>query len=163
MGAKLYQRLFGSLEPADAAKASWLVSLDGVLFDLPFAALVSGYENGQPVYAWEFHSTQTDSGGIVFESASRRSGVDYLGVADAVYNSADPREPGGAGACGKVLPQGRDQLNRLVSSRGELERSSASWRTATGGSPGDTDAGGAGGAERRFSRKRSLRRPPPSI
>ena len=56
LGADLYQRLFGSLDPADAAKTSWLLSLDGALFDLPFAALVSGYENGQPVYAAERHS-----------------------------------------------------------------------------------------------------------
>ena len=130
LGAKLYQRLFGSLEPADAAKASWLVSLDGVLFDLPFAALVSGYENGQPVYAAELHSTQTIPGALFLNRQAAAQG-DYLGVADAVYNSADPREPGGW-SLWKGLPQGRDQLNRLVSSRGELERSSASWRTATG-------------------------------
>ena len=65
LGADLYQRLFGSLDPADAAKTSWLLSLDGALFDLPFAALVSGYENGQPVYAagTPFHAR--DSRGFV--------------------------------------------------------------------------------------------------
>ena len=51
LGADLYQRLFGSLSPADAAKTSWLLSLDGALFELPFGALVTGYQNGQPVYA----------------------------------------------------------------------------------------------------------------
>jgi CHAT domain-containing protein len=55
----------------------------------------------------------------------------YLGVADAVYNSADPREPVGW-SLWNGRPEGRDQMNRLVSSRRELERSSASWRTATG-------------------------------
>ena len=76
MGADLYKRLFGSLDPADAAKTSWLVSLDGALFDLPFAALVSGYQDGQPVYAAERHSTQEIPGALFLNRPSRGHRVD---------------------------------------------------------------------------------------
>ena len=130
LGADLYQRLFGSLDPADAAKTSWLLSLDGVLFDLPFAALVSSYENGQPVYAAERHSTQGIPGALFLNRQAAATGG-YLGVADPVYNSADPRETA-SWSLAKDRQEDRGQLNRLVSSSRELQRSSASWWTATG-------------------------------
>ena len=130
LGADLYQRLFGSLNPADAAKTSWLLSLDGVLFELPFAALVSSYENGQPVYAAERHSTQEIPGALFLNRQTAAAGG-YLGVADPVYNSADPRETVGW-SLRKDRGEDRGQLNRLVNSSRELRRSSLSWRTTTG-------------------------------
>ncbi len=130
LGADLYQRLFGSLDPADAAKTSWLLSLDGVLFKLPFAALVSSYENGKPVYAAERHSTQGIPGALFLNRQATAPGG-YLGVADPVYNSADPRETANWGLW-KDRREDRDQLNRLVSSSRELRRSSVSWRTGAG-------------------------------
>jgi CHAT domain-containing protein len=51
-----------------------------------------------------------------------------------VYNSADPRAiagRGGQNGRGKA----RGQLNRLVNTSRELQRSSASWRTTTGVAP----------------------------
>ena len=130
LGAELYQRLFGSLNPADAAKTTWLLSLDGVLFDLPFAALVSSYEDGRPVYAAERHSTQRIPGALFLNRQATAPGG-YLGVADPVYNSADPRETAGW-SLWKDRREDRSQLNRLVSSSRELQRSAASWRTTTG-------------------------------
>lgn len=143
LGADLYQRLFGSLSPADGAKTSWLLSLDGPLFDLPFSALVSGYENGQPVYAAERHSSQRIPGAIFLNGeVSGRGG--YLGVADPVYNSADPRwkpDPWWDDPWLKMDwlprslaagPEDRGQLNRLVNSAHELQRSSRNWHDATG-------------------------------
>jgi CHAT domain-containing protein len=151
LGADLYQRLFGSLSPADGAKTSWLLSLDGPLFELPFAALVSDYENGQPVYAAERHSSQRIPGAMFLHaplnSVTGNSGTaaprGYLGVADPVYNSADPRRKPDPWwkdpwkmdwrARGPAAGQeDRGQLNRLVSSARELQRSSQSWQTATG-------------------------------
>ena len=130
LGAHLYQRLFGSLDGVDAAKTSWLVSLDGVLFELPFAALVSGYQYGQPVYAAERHSTQAIPGALFLNGESATTGG-YVGVADPVYNSADPRKTARWPPwMGRQTDRG--QLNRLVSSRLELQRSSESWQTATG-------------------------------
>jgi CHAT domain-containing protein/tetratricopeptide (TPR) repeat protein len=140
LGADLYQRLFGSLDPANAAKTSWLLSLDGALFELPFAALVSGYEDGRPVYLAERHSSQRIPGAL-FLNASFKSETavpgGYLGVGDPVYNSADPRRKPdprwkttlrpSAPAAGQ---EDRSQLNRLVNSALELKRSATSWQAA---------------------------------
>ncbi len=156
LGADLYQRLFGALSPADAAKTSWLLSLDGPLFELPFAALVSGYQNGQPVYTVEQHSLQRIPGAMFLDASFHNNTANhdtakshavpaggYLGVADPVYNSADPRwKPGpwwklwwtmdGSFRRTADGAEGRGQLNRLVSSARELHRSSQSWQTSTG-------------------------------
>ena len=94
LGADLYQRLFGALDPAEAAKTSWLLSLDGALFDLPFAALVRDTQNGRAVYAAEHHSSQRIPGAFFLKQSLSSTNSEiggYLGVADAVYNSADPR------------------------------------------------------------------------
>jgi len=130
LGADLYRRLFGSLKAEDRSKKSWLLSLDKDLFELPFAALVTGYKDGRPVYAAEEHSFQQVPGAMFLRTSPPSQGG-YLGIADPVYNSADPRnlpgtrwEPGGV------------QLNRLVNGARELRRSAAVWRaTPAAGSP----------------------------
>ena len=138
LGRDLYQRLFGWIDSKEAAKTSWLLSLDGPLFELPFAALVSGEANGQPVYVAERHSTQMIPGAMFLNAAagsigqkSLAGGGGFLGVADPVYNSADPRwKPDAHGwrrAAG--TPQ---QLNRLVTTSLELSRSSQTWQAQTG-------------------------------
>jgi len=130
LGADLYRRLLGSLGPADAAKTAWLLSLDGVLFELPFPALVTGYEDGQPVYAAQSHSTQ-DIPGALFLTRDPPSPGGYLGVGDPIYNAADPRrEPDAAWTPHENAARG--QLNRLVNSGRELQRSSETWRADTG-------------------------------
>jgi CHAT domain-containing protein len=133
LSTDLYQQLFGSLDPAAAAKTSWLLSLDGALFDLPFAALVSGYENGQPVYAAERHSSQRIPGALFLNRGVRAGPGGYLAVADPIYNSADPRRRTDLHS---LLLTADDrspgQLNRLVNSTRELQRSSESWHDDTG-------------------------------
>jgi CHAT domain-containing protein len=129
LGADLYQRLFGSLDPAEAAKKSWLLSLDGALFELPFAALVSGYENGKPVYLAERHSSQGIPGAMFLTEPSTTPGG-YLAVGDPVYNSADPRRT--TDWRPHLLTFNRKnggELNRLVNSSRELLRSSQSWQS----------------------------------
>ncbi len=127
LGADLYQRLFGSLDPADGAKSSWLLSLDGALFELPFAALVSGYEDGQPVHLTERHSSQEIPGALFLSKATVAAGG-YLGVADPVYNSADPRQKPSSWVGAR---EGPEQLNRLVNSARELQRAATSWQDDT--------------------------------
>ena len=129
LGADLYRRLFHSLSPAEEAKTSWLLSLDGVLFDLPFAALVSNYHDGQPVYVAEHHSTQRIPGALFLTGDAARPGG-YLGVADAVYNSADPRRTRDP-SWKPNWTQARGQLNRLVSSAREMQRSAERWQSDT--------------------------------
>ncbi len=130
LGADLYRRLFHSLSPAEEAKTSWLLSLDGALFDLPFAALVTNDSGGHPVYVAERHSTQRIPGALFLTGDTARPGG-YLGVADAVYNSADPRRTRDS-SWKPEWTSGRGQLNRLVSSAREVQRSSESWQSETG-------------------------------
>ncbi|HEY2844645.1 MAG TPA: CHAT domain-containing tetratricopeptide repeat protein [Bryobacteraceae bacterium] len=141
LGADLYQRLFGSLDSREAGKTSWLLALDGPLFERPFAALVSKYENGHPVYAAESHSTQEIPGAMFLRGAPDstrpvspgRSGG-FLGVGDPVYNSADPRDTPEWRPWRR--PQDKTQeLNRLVNTSGELRRSSQSWQAGRNPSP----------------------------
>jgi CHAT domain-containing protein/tetratricopeptide (TPR) repeat protein len=141
LGADLYERLFSSLDSDEAGKTSWLLSLDGPLFELPFAALVSGYENGQPVYAVEQHSIQAIPGAL-FLSAEAPGVVapavsgGFLGVGDPVYNAADPRwkgrwSPWRIATHGPLASTAGEphQLNRLVSTARELSRSSHNWHS----------------------------------
>ena len=151
LGADLYRRLFGWVGSKEAAKTSWLLSLDGSLFDLPFAALVSSYANGRPVYTVERHSIQEIPGAMFLNADYRPMDTSggFLGVADPVYNSADPRwKPGwtswGSATSGPVTDVlappsaegSRRQLNRLVSTSGELRRSSQHWQANGQADPG---------------------------
>lgn len=148
LGAELYQRLLGWLDSKEAAKTSWLVSLDGSTFELPFAALVSSYVKGRPVYTVERHSIQGIPGAMFLNSPSVPTGASggFLGVADPVYNAADPRwkqrwNPSGPRAEAMSPPEtvlassgagSPRQLNRLVSTSRELSRSTQSWQADTG-------------------------------
>jgi CHAT domain-containing protein len=148
LGANLYQRLLGWMDAKESAKTAWLLSLDGPLFDLPFAALVSGYENGRPVYVVERHSIVGIPGALFLNPApsamagNADAGERFLGVGDAVYNAADPRwraewRPWGLANAwsspGNLAARwaGGQPLNRLVATSRELSRSSQSWQAST--------------------------------
>jgi CHAT domain-containing protein len=72
----------------------WLLSLDEGLFDLPFAALVVEGEPSTPVYLIERHSIRIVSGAGMWAARAPRedpsAGV-FVGVGDAIYNTADVR------------------------------------------------------------------------
>ncbi|HTM47695.1 MAG TPA: CHAT domain-containing tetratricopeptide repeat protein [Bryobacteraceae bacterium] len=91
-GRELYQTLFGRIGRAYRDKGRWLLSLDARLFDVPFAALVTGEKGDVPRYLVESHTIRIVSGGTLL---SRSPGpVDqrvFIGVGDAVYNRADER------------------------------------------------------------------------
>src|SRR5207253_845238 len=83
-------------------------------------------------YLVEKHSLQTIPGALLLKSPAGAEAWDggdggFLGVGDAIYNQADPRWRGSV----SPRPQG-DELQRLVGSREEVERSAGSW-TAGGG------------------------------
>jgi CHAT domain-containing protein len=122
----LYQQLFGQLSPGETRKPAWLLSLDGALFDIPFAALVTGQQGGNTVYLVEKHSLQTVPGALLLSASAnpRKAGLyrgEFLGVGDPVYNQADPRWHGGIS-----WRPAKGQLQRLVGSRYEVESSSES-------------------------------------
>ena len=94
-GYRLYRALFGPLPRAIQRKTHWLLALDAQLFELPFAALVVETAADGPVFLAERHSVETTAGaGMLALSAAtpRPSSLGpFLGIADPVYNTADPR------------------------------------------------------------------------
>jgi len=127
-GRQLYQLLFGKLSPGEVNKPAWLLSLDGALFDVPFAALVTEQQDGNSVYLVEKHSLQTVPGALLL-SASQNAGIhggvkrgEFLGIGDPVYNQVDPRWQGRMSRSPAA-----GQLERLVGSREEVESSAATF------------------------------------
>ncbi len=100
-GLQLYRQLFGQLSPLETQKPAWLLSLDGALFNIPFAALVTEQRGGNTEYLVERHSLQTVPGALLLSASAdpeiqgghRRRG-EFLGVGDPIYNQADPRWSG---------------------------------------------------------------------
>jgi len=92
-GRNLYAQLFGSASLRLGRKRVWIVALDGSLFEVPFAALVTGYKTaGIPLYFVEDHAAQITPGvwSLLRAPASDASGP-FVGLGDPVYNTADPR------------------------------------------------------------------------
>ena len=126
-GRQLYRTLFGRLDLAEQGKTAWLLSLEGVLFEVPFAALVTERQGGNAVYLVEKHSLQSAPGALLLGIAKKPGPTGkagrgwFLGVGDPVYNRADPR----SGGTGFEKPL---EMERLVGSGEEVEASARSWR-----------------------------------
>ena len=124
LGERLYQVLFGQLGQSAAAKSSWLLSLEGTLFEAPFAALVTEQKGGKVTYLVSKHSVQTIPGALLLSTRPEAGIGGFLGVGDPIYNAADPRWG--------VLMKPANFLNsfqysRLVGSAEELKTSAAGW------------------------------------
>jgi CHAT domain-containing protein len=117
-GEAAYEQLFGQLDARERTRHNWLLSLDGPLFGLPFAALRT-----EGKYLVELHSIQVTPSAALLRTAERHEYTAYLGVADPVYNAADDRLPPSR----NPLFSATRQLNRLVASSGEVERSARAW------------------------------------
>ena len=90
-GARVEQALFAPLSEQVQRKPDWILSLDGPLFDLPFAALPV-HVNGKTAYLGHLHSLRTIPGGLAGSApGSGSQGAGFAAVADPVYNTADPR------------------------------------------------------------------------
>jgi len=128
MGVRLYRDLFGSAGAEHLAHKRWLLELDGPLFDLPFAALVTndpfndaGGRNGAPVYLIERAALESIPDALMLEAHTPSAGGGFLGVGDPVYNAADNRYHGaGKKAQDIVLP-------RLPATATELQACSRAW------------------------------------
>ena len=142
-GDRLYRELFGQLDLKEQSKTAWLLSLDGTLFDIPFAALVAEQQGGKTVYLIDRHSLQIVPGALALADhapvipspaipfmaernvAHPAEPAWFLGVGDPVYNRADARwqtSPGLVGGAGET------GLERLVGSAAEVEGSAQVWR-----------------------------------
>ena len=100
LGRGLYEKLFGQVEPALREKRCWILALDQQLFRIPFPALVAGTSGAGPVYLVERHSIRMTTGALKLAEEGSGSWRDvlagrFLGVGDAIYNTADPRWRGG--------------------------------------------------------------------
>jgi len=91
-GERLYDLLFGSA-PADIrTKSRWVLNLNGALLQTPVAALVTGHRAGRPSYLIEDHAVSVVPSALLFEGTrSHINDGPFLGVADPIYNTADPR------------------------------------------------------------------------
>ncbi len=137
-GRRLYEDLFGPLSFRERSKKNWLLSLEGVLFEVPFAALVER-RDGHAVYLVERHSIQTVPGALLLSKPTDRSSRRgwFLGVGDPIYNAADARWGAlSSTAHSRVrpppTPTAPGQLVRLVASGDEVRASALSWRRQSG-------------------------------
>jgi CHAT domain-containing protein len=122
LAERLYQDLFGQLSAAEAGKKRWLLSLEGCLFHLPFAALrVDG------AYLVERASLQVTPGAAFLQWEQKTNAGGYLGVGDPIYNWADPRARSMRWRRGGAPERTSGQLSRLVASGEEVVQSAENW------------------------------------
>jgi tetratricopeptide (TPR) repeat protein len=132
-GFRLFRTLFGQLDPAFRRKPRWLLALDAQLFELPFAALVEQSGAQGPVFLAERHSLQIASGAGMLSTASQGAfSGPFVGVADAVYNMADPRWKRSRSWMGFLTALADDSsagsdLPRLAGSAREVADCAAAW------------------------------------
>jgi CHAT domain-containing protein len=140
-GSRLFATLFGQVPPRFTHHRRWLLSLDQALFDVPMAALVEDH-GARPAYVAERHIIQVIPGALLWlESAPwpRRAAAPlFLGIGDAIYNSADsrwraplPSRPGFRWSLFAADRTGADaslELPRLVASAPELAACARAWR-----------------------------------
>jgi tetratricopeptide (TPR) repeat protein len=139
LGARLYMDLFGSLDRTERSKERWLLSLEGTLFDVPFAALVEHQDGGQATYMVEKHSIQEVPGALLLRNATAtdaKSGK-YLGLGDPVYNAADSRWKtaqlaGWRWMASTAAMDRAGQLTRLAASSDEIRASARTWERHSG-------------------------------
>jgi CHAT domain-containing protein/tetratricopeptide (TPR) repeat protein len=144
IGETLYATLFGAQDKL-AARADWILVPDEALYQLPFAALVTGRRQGSPVYLVEKHSLRIAPGlWALRDPSARKRPWDGASVAigDPIYNQADPRWTGRPKKERRPKwldlfpsPDGETamlQLPRLPGSVREIEAFSRIWPAAGG-------------------------------
>lgn len=92
LGELLYSELFKELDPEFQRKRVWIVSAEDAFFGIPMAALVTGNNEGRPVYLMERHVLmQTPSAALLTSAPLKAPGGPFIGLGDGIYNTADPR------------------------------------------------------------------------
>lgn len=139
-GRELYESLFGELAPEVHGKPQWLLALDAALFEAPLSALPIGWRGDRPVYLAERHALQLIAGAhLLGRRPSGARSKRFVGVGDAIYNTADSRWEGparqprrsGPFALLPILraaqPSPELQLPRLPGSAREIRTCAAHW------------------------------------
>lgn len=142
-GQQLYRELFGQIDASFREQPQWILALDEQLFRIPFGALVVDAAGPRPVYVAEQHSLRITTGAVMLAADRHRRWDEalsgrFVGVGDAIYNTADPRWhetppepvpsfPGVAfAASGNSQPHG-PALARLAGSAREIESCARAW------------------------------------
>jgi CHAT domain-containing protein/predicted negative regulator of RcsB-dependent stress response len=141
LGRELYEDLFGRLAASFREKPKWILALDEQLFRIPFGALV--VDSGGPVYLAERHAVRVTTGAVALVEGHHRTWNQllsgrFLGVGDAIYNTADPRWrepqrervdsfPGVVFAASENPRRQGWALARLPGSAREIESSARAW------------------------------------
>jgi len=119
-GSKLYRDLFGMLPERFLRHRHWRIEPDGPLYELPFAALVTGEDSHGPVYLIEKADLESIPGALLANRNTIAAGGGFLGVGDPVYNTADQRYRGERGKTALSLV-------RLPNTSPELEACARAW------------------------------------
>jgi CHAT domain-containing protein/tetratricopeptide (TPR) repeat protein len=141
LGEQIYGLLFSELPAGALRKPNWLVALDDALFELPLPALVVRNEDGTQKYLIESRSIRIVPSATML--AARKPYLyagPFVGLADPVYNTADPRwaalstgrnpATGRSGIGSVIAGTSRHdalQLARLAGSRRETKRCARAW------------------------------------
>jgi CHAT domain-containing protein len=122
-GKEVYAQIFREIPPVAASKSFWTIVSDDRLFDLPFAALsVGGSPGGQ--YLVEKHVIREAPSALLQASKQLRQPGLFVGVGDAIYNSADER-------IRRKSARPAVELPRLFSSGTEIDRCARAWAGRT--------------------------------
>jgi CHAT domain-containing protein len=143
LGRQLYRELFEQLAPCFREQPRWILALDEQLFRIPFGALIVDSTGPRPVYLAEQHSLRITTGAVMLAAGHRQEWKEalsgrFVGVGDAVYNTADPRWHGTTQDSGPSLPgvafaasaQSQSHgpaLTRLAGSAREIEFCARAW------------------------------------
>lgn len=119
-GLKLYHDLFGGIPAKFLRQRHWRLELDGPLYELPFAALVTGTGERGPEYLVEKADVSSIPGALLAERGSIRPDGTFLGIGDPVYNAADERFRGNGVKPAMSLP-------RLPNTASELQACARTW------------------------------------
>ncbi len=130
-GSALYAGLFAGIGKAAGAKRHWSLALDDVLFSAPLAALVAERRPARPMYLIERHTLEivpsahaiAGRAGMGKRPAASGGGV-FVGLGDAVYNTADRRWKRPAH---RKAPAGSLALARLAGSGREIRACAKAW------------------------------------
>lgn len=122
VGKEIYRDLFGGIAATYLRHRRWLLELDGPLYELPFAALVTGEKNRAPTYLIERAALQSIPSSLMLELGTMRAGGGFLGIGDPIYNTADPRYQGRRIKVALALP-------RLPNTDNELSACARAWNS----------------------------------
>ena len=120
LGQRLYRNLFGGVARSYLAHSRWLLELDGPLFDVPFAALITGDGPGDSQFLASRVALETIPSALMLQPRQPFRNGDFLGVGDPIYNGADARYQGDRRRTLATLP-------RLPATAPELAACAREW------------------------------------